>query len=367
MINIVIPMAGLGSRFSKIGIDTPKPLIEVVGKKLIEHSVTSLGISGRYIFITRKYDNPEYNKQLSQVLLDLVPDSIEIKIDHITGGAAETCLCATPYIDNSSPLVITNCDQLLRWNASDFINALSNADVDGGIVLYKSDDPKNSFAEIVNGKVLRLHEKVVISDNALVGVHYWKRGKDFVTSAKNLTDNFIRSGLPETYISSTYNSLIAREMNILPFFIQNNQFVPLGTPEDVVKYTGKYNEFSLQKPKTLFVDLDGTVLKHMHKSSDVVFGQPELLSKVREKFDEWDSIGHKLILVTARKESMRNITENHLQQLGLCWDILIMGATSGSRVLINDKLHFDDPDRAIGINVITDASFNTIDWEAFGL
>ena len=70
MINIVIPMAGLGSRFSKIGIDTPKPLIEVVGKKLIEHSVTSLGISGRYIFITRKYDNPEYNKQLSEATCD---------------------------------------------------------------------------------------------------------------------------------------------------------------------------------------------------------------------------------------------------------------------------------------------------------
>ena len=57
MINIIIPMAGLGSRFSKNGIKTPKPLIRVDGKTLIEHSVESLGIDGRYIFITRKYDN----------------------------------------------------------------------------------------------------------------------------------------------------------------------------------------------------------------------------------------------------------------------------------------------------------------------
>jgi choline kinase len=54
MINIVIPMAGEGSRFKDVGVDTPKPLIEIDGKTLIEHSISTLGIAGRFIFITKK-------------------------------------------------------------------------------------------------------------------------------------------------------------------------------------------------------------------------------------------------------------------------------------------------------------------------
>ncbi len=79
--NIVIPMAGLGSRFQNAGVTTPKPLIVVDGKTLIEHSVDSLGIDGKYIFITRVYDDPQDNERLTSILKMLKPDSVEIKID----------------------------------------------------------------------------------------------------------------------------------------------------------------------------------------------------------------------------------------------------------------------------------------------
>ena len=95
----------------------------------------------------------------------------------------------------------------------------------------------------------------------------------------------------------------------------------------------------------------------VHRFSDVIESLPELLPGVREKFNQWDSQGHKIILMTARKESARDITETHLMELGLCWDHLIMGATSGQRVLINDKLNVSHRDRAIGINVITNEGF----------
>ena len=68
MINIVIPLAGEGTRFSSTGIKTPKPLIVVNGKTMIEHSVESLGIEGQYIFITKKYSNDVYNKDLSSII-----------------------------------------------------------------------------------------------------------------------------------------------------------------------------------------------------------------------------------------------------------------------------------------------------------
>ena len=88
---------------------------------------------------------------------------------------------------------------------------------------------------------------------------------------------------------------------------------------------------------------------------------------VTAKFDEWDSKGYTIILTTARKESAREMTERHLKSLGLCWDQLIMGVSSGIRVIINDKLKDDDKDRAIAINLTTDSGFETFDWGEYNL
>ena len=359
-------MAGLGSRFSKNGIKTPKPLIKVDGKTLIEHSVNSLGISGRYIFITRKFDNEKYNIELSNLLKKLQPDSIEIMIDHVTSGCSETCLYAEDIINNDDPLIITNCDQLMQWDSESF-NDLINSNVDGAVVLYKSKDPKNSFAKINNEKITKIVEKDPISDNALVGIHYWKRGKDFVESSKDLMNHFRNSGLPECYISETYNFLIERGKTISPFFISKNSYIPLGTPEDVSIFLGKLKEFYTEKPKTIFCDVDGTIIQHCHVFSDLNKYDPKILSGVNKKFNEWDSKGYKIILTTARKESARKMTEDHLRSLGLCWDYLIMGVTSGVRVLINDKLKDSDMDRSVSINLITDSGFDSFNWEDIDL
>jgi hydroxymethylpyrimidine pyrophosphatase-like HAD family hydrolase len=130
---------------------------------------------------------------------------------------------------------------------------------------------------------------------------------------------------------------------------------------------GKHNEFYLDKPKTIFCDIDGTILKHTHRFSKIDEYPATALAGVIDKFDEWDSIGHKIILVTARKESGREMTEKHLKSLGIMWDHLIMGVSSGQRILINDKLKSQDSDRARAINVITDSGFISVDWEDFGL
>jgi hypothetical protein len=130
---------------------------------------------------------------------------------------------------------------------------------------------------------------------------------------------------------------------------------------------GKQNEFYREKPKTIFCDIDGTILKHAHVFSDLGKTEPKLSPGVIEKFNEWDSIGHTIVLVTARKESAREMTESHLRSLGVMWDHLIMGVTSGHRVLINDRLLETDPARSISVNVKTDEGFGNIDWKEYGL
>ena len=360
-------MAGLGTRFINAGILEPKPLIRANNKRLIEHSVESLNIEAQYIFITRDYGSKVVNDELSELLKSLSPGCIEVVINKLTSGAAETSLYVKELINNENPLIITNCDQLINWNSNDFFKYVAEADGDGALVLFKSTDLKNSFAAIENHIVTNVVEKKQISDNALVGIHYWKHGKDFVDSTQKLIRDFRNNGSPECYVSETYNYLIKAGKKIIPYFLQKNGYVPLGTPEDIARYEGKLKEFYFEKPKTIFCDIDGTILKHVHQFSDVVEVKPELLNGVLAKFNDWDSKGFKIVLTTARKESAREITESHLNKLGLCWDILIMNVTSGNRYLINDKLMEDDLDRAVGINLITNSGFDTIDWGKYGL
>ena len=367
---VVIPMAGLGSRFSKIGVLDPKPLIRVQDKTLIEHSVKSFDVDAKFIFITRRFDDPRHNAQLSNMLKSLKPNSIEIVLDNLTNGASQTVLAAKEYINNSEPLVVYNCDQIIKWNPHDFLDFVKTKPCDGAIVLYNSNDPKNSFAEVnpVGRRISRLIEKQVISNNALIGFHYWTKGKDFVESAEKLVDHFHTSGQPECYVSETYNYLIQDDKVILPYFISNNMYIPLGTPEDVAKYLGTMREYYSEKPKTIFCDIDGTLVKHQHAISDVLMSdKAEILPDVRTKINQWDSLGHKIVLVTARKESTRATTEEQLRSLGIAWDQLVMGVTSGQRVLINDKLYQDDVDRANAVNVITDEGFEKTDWTRYGL
>lgn len=363
--NILIPCAGLGTRFASAGFIKPKPLIEVLDKTLIEYSIGSFNVDGHFIFVTRHYNDPSHNIELSALLKKLRPESTEIIIDHVTSGAAETALQAKDIINNELPLVIYNSDQLLRWNPSEFIEWVRIHDPEAAVVIFDSLDPKNSYAKInADGLVIELAEKKVISNHALVGFHYWKHGADFVKSAETLMSNFHDRGSPECYISETYNYMDIK--NIRPYFIANHHYVALGTPQDVKQFIGASNEFFTDKPSTIFMDLDGTVLKHLHAISDVYTIEATILDGVREKLDAWDSFGHKIVLVTARKESARSITVKQLEKLGVPYDMLIMGVTSGRRFLINDKMELS-PDRATAINVLTNAGFATIDWTCLGL
>jgi NDP-sugar pyrophosphorylase family protein len=364
--NIIIPMAGAGSRFQKIGIKNPKPLIEVLGKTLIEYSINSFNVEGKFIFITREFDNRADNEALSDLLKKIRPESVEIKLKTLTNGATESSLYAKDLIDNDDPLIIYNCDQLINWNAEDFLHWIDKKKPDAALVLYNSKDPKNSFAEIIDGKITRLVEKKAISDHALIGFHYWARGKDFVDSAQQLIDNFRQNGKPECYISETFNYLPTNSI-ILPYHVTDNVYIPLGTPEDVARYVGKVKEFNTNKPKTLFIDVDGTILKHQHAITDVYKNETEILPGVIEKINAWDSQGHRIIFTTARKESTREITEAQLRKFGLAWDQLIMGLSNGTRILINDKLYKSDLDRAVSINVVTDEGFNSVSWEDYDL
>src|SRR5205823_1939662 len=141
--NIVIPLAGAGKRFRDAGYEPPKPLINVLGKPMIQRVIDNLPADGRLIFLVNKQHAEDYG--LGEFLKGQRPGSEVIILDRMTEGAACTCLLAKDLINNDTPLLIANSDQLMEWDTGDFY-AKSRTGLDGLIFTYKSVAPNNSFA-----------------------------------------------------------------------------------------------------------------------------------------------------------------------------------------------------------------------------
>jgi dTDP-glucose pyrophosphorylase len=234
MINILIPMAGRGSRFSERGYDLPKPWIDVVGKPLAQVAIETLGIKGRFIYVVQK------SHGLLELLMNTTPGCIVVEIDEMTNGASSSALMAKGLINTDEPLIITNCDQAMNWSSADFEEFISTTKSDGVLVTYRSKDLKNSFAEIQNGVVTKVVEKQPLGDIALTGLHYWSKGSLFVETAEWLEENFKSEGYKETYVSATYQRLIDQGYTISQYMLEDGGYIPLGTPEDLNNYLGKY-------------------------------------------------------------------------------------------------------------------------------
>lgn len=232
-LNVVIPMAGDGSRFAAMGYTFPKPLIDIRGKPMIQLVVENLNIDAHYIFIARKDHVQKYD--LRNILNRIAPGCDVIELDHKTSGAACTVWEASNFIDNSNPLIIANCDQLVGWNPSLIIPYFEDNNADGGIITFKSSHPKWSYVKLgeTTALVEKVAEKQVISDLATVGIYYWRRGYTFLDSSQEM----IRMGLKvngEYYIAPTFNHLIAHGGRVLSHSVMYMQ--GLGTPEDLQEY-----------------------------------------------------------------------------------------------------------------------------------
>jgi HAD superfamily hydrolase (TIGR01509 family) len=228
-LNVLIPMAGAGSRFEAAGFTFPKPLIEVRGKPMIQVVVENLNIDARYIYIVQKSHFEKYN--LDYLLKIITPNCEIVQIEGLTEGAACTTLLARDYIDSEESLIIANSDQFVEWNSGETIYSFMADGIDGGIVTFKATHPKWSYARIdENGIVEEVAEKKPISDIATVGIYFWRRGSDYVKYADTMIEKNIRTN-GEFYVCPVFNQAIEDGKK---FRIRNiEQMWGLGTPEDL--------------------------------------------------------------------------------------------------------------------------------------
>ncbi|MBL4900977.1 MAG: glycosyltransferase family 2 protein [Colwellia sp.] len=237
MINIVIPMAGAGSRFTKAGYEKPKPFIDVNGKPMIVRVLENLAYpEARYILIARKEHMEKEAELVKQIEKEF--NAIFIPIDKLTEGTACTVLYARKYINNDEPLLIANSDQIVDMNISDFIDDCKKRKLDGSILTFIDEfkDPKWSFAKIDdNNLVTQVKEKVVISEFATVGIYLYSKGKEFVNATIDMIiENERVNG--EFYTCPTYNYAIEDNAKIGIYNIEYTQMHGIGTPDDLNIY-----------------------------------------------------------------------------------------------------------------------------------
>ena len=233
--NILIPMAGRGSRFEEQGYTDKKPFIDVNGKPMIHRVIKNLGMEfdKEYMFILiclkedfDKYDFTEFEKVIGHNSYDVVI------LDDVTEGAAQTVLTAKHLINDDTPLMTMNSDQLVDWDVEKLFEMCEQ--FDGVIPCFYGEGNAWSYARTLdNGYVQEVAEKKQISNYATAGYYYWKKGSDFVKYAEQMIEDNSRTN-GEFYVAPVYNWAIKDGKKIGVFMV--DKLHSLGTPEDLKEY-----------------------------------------------------------------------------------------------------------------------------------
>lgn len=238
MLNIVIPMAGAGSRFAKAGYNDPKPLIPIHGVPMIKAVIDNLRPTEthRFIFICQRAHVSAYG--LAEKLTAWAPDCALLQLDGITEGAACTVLAAKEFINNGDALMIANSDQYVDISIDTYLEKMSEENLDGLIMTMTAHDPKWSFVGLnTSGLVTEVVEKEVISDEATVGIYNFQHGLDFVRAAETMIAKNLRVN-GEFYVAPIYNQLIAegKRFGIYNIGSDGAGMYGLGTPIDLDRF-----------------------------------------------------------------------------------------------------------------------------------
>ena len=235
---VLIPMAGEGSRFTKEGYTFPKPLIDVMGKPMIQRVIENLDFDCEYIFLVRKSHIRKYEGLKNTLEIITNHNCKIVQVEDLTEGAACTALLATDLINTDEDLLIANSDQIIEYEIQNF-NMLKNlTKVDSIVWTFNDVHPKWSFVKVNSrGYCIEVAEKKPISNIATCGVYWYRKGSDFVKYASKMIEKDIRVK-NEFYIAPVYNELLLDGKTLVPFYV--HKMNGIGTPEDLKNYLMRF-------------------------------------------------------------------------------------------------------------------------------
>lgn len=235
-LQIVVPMAGHGSRFANAGFTVPKPLIPVGGRPMIQWIIENIRPrrAHQFTFICLA-EHLEKNPEVPAELKRICPGCDIVPVRTVTEGAACTVLLAKDRINSDDPLMIANSDQIVDLDVNDYLAAGDAPDVNGLIMTFWSDHPKWSYCRMrPDQSVSEVVEKQVVSNEATVGIYNFRHGRDFVRAAEAMIAKNLRVN-GEFYVAPAYNQLIAERAKVITVKTGKEYagMYGLGIPEDL--------------------------------------------------------------------------------------------------------------------------------------
>ena len=232
--NIVVPMAGRGSRFTEQGYTDSKPFIDVNGKPMIQRVIENLNIefdsNYEFVIICLQEDFDKYDFRIFDDIIGHTEYKV-ICLEDVTEGAAQTLLEAKDIIDNDTPMLSFNTDQMVEYDKNMW---KSFEQFDGGIPCFWGNSDDWSYVRCSqDGYVKEVAEKKVISNDATAGYYYWSKGSDFVKYAEQMIEENSRTN-NEFYVAPVYNWAIKDGKKIAIYMV--DKIYELGTPEYLEEY-----------------------------------------------------------------------------------------------------------------------------------
>lgn len=239
MLNIVVPMAGRGSRFTKEGYQTPKPLIPIHQKKpMIGVIINNIRPACAHHFIFICLAEHIQNHQMDKALRTFAPSCEIVPVHSVTEGAACTILLARDWINNDNPLMIANSDQWVDCDINVYLSSMIESGDEGWMMTMRAKDPKWSFVRLnEERKVVEVVEKKVVSNEATVGIYNYKKGSYFVEAAEEMIAKNLKVN-NEFYVAPAYNQMIKKgcRVGIYNVGLDGNGMYGLGIPTDLKKF-----------------------------------------------------------------------------------------------------------------------------------
>ena len=227
-INLIMPMAGRGSRFTKEGFEVPKPLIKINNKPFFywaTQSIRKFIELNSLTFVVLREHVEKFS--IDKHILDYFPEAKVEIIPEVLNGAVLTCIEGIRNINNNNPIIFNDCDHLF---SSSLFNIYCNreifSEIDGAFLTDKSDDSKFSYVQCDNyGKVIKTIEKKVVSNDAICGAYYF-RNKDIFLEC---TNKYLEiCNYSEYFVSGVYNVMAEKGYIIKNFEVDFH--LPFGTP-----------------------------------------------------------------------------------------------------------------------------------------
>ena len=233
--NVIITMAGRGSRFAKVGYRQPKHEIIAGDKSLFWWSMRSLEqfYDEQFIFIVRKegYSKSHLVEEITQLGIS---SYVIVELDAVTNGQADTVMQVSKLLNEDDCVLVYNIDTTIK---PEYLSKEAIIQGDGTVPLFEAEGTHWSFAKLddTKNRITEMAEKRPISSWGSVGLYYFNRWKDFSIAFEEMADQLLED-YGEIYIAPLYNNLINQGKTIHPVFLPEDSFAALGTPEELAAF-----------------------------------------------------------------------------------------------------------------------------------